>query len=99
MGRRGEEEERSFVVRKIPARPSAGRAGRPRAQPGDEGADGVWENDTHTLDAAAAATPSPGNLRGRDCPGLLRPTSNANAGVTREPWLPRSAAASRWHAS
>lgn len=65
VGRRGEEDARSFVVRKIPARPSAGRAGRPRAQPGDEGADGVWENDTHTLDAAAA-TPSPGNLRGRE---------------------------------
>lgn len=73
MWRREEEDERSFVVRKIPACPSAGRAGRPRAQPGGEGADGVG-NTIHALDAAAA-----GNLRGREivqaCRGrLLRRT-------------------------
>lgn len=58
MWRREEEDERSFVVRKIPACPSAGRAGRPRAQPGGEGADGVGKT-IHALDAAAAATPPP----------------------------------------
>ena len=97
-GRREEEEEDSFVLRKRPARLAACGAGRQRAQLGEGRADGVWENDIHALDAAAA-TPAPSNLRGSEvvqaCWGKLL---NTNAGVTREPWLPLYAA-SRWHAS
>lgn len=55
-------------------------------------ADGVWKNDTHTLDAAAATLEPQRPAQQRRCPGLLGRLPRAGAGVTRAPWL-RSAAA------